>query len=101
MANIQGNNIYSHLTAGGTVVQATAPAILHGVTVNTPGVGAGTVLTLLDVGSAPGAVPATIAVIDTSASKTLYYDIVTANGLATSIAGATIGDVTVSYSRQS
>lgn len=102
MSNVQGNNIYSHLSAGGTVVQATAPAILHSVTINSKGAGGTSALTLIDTGAAQGMVPTTIAVIDTSVQPgTYFYDIVTANGLATSISGTTIADVTIAYSRQS
>lgn len=102
MAQIANNNIYSHLSAGGTVVQSTAPAILHSVTINTKGAGGTPNLTLIDTGSAQGAAPTTIAVIDTSvAPGTFHYDIATINGLATSLAGTTIADVTVAFSRQS
>ena len=94
MAQVAGNNQYTHLNANATTNLRTGNGVLHSITINTKGATSNT-LTLYDNTVGSGTV---IALIDTTSNvQTLIYDLQFLTGLTAVIAAGTAADVTITW----
>lgn len=94
MAQVAGNNQFSHIAANGTNTLISRNGVLHSVSINTKGATANT-LTLYDNTTGSGTI---IAVIDTTSTiATLFYDLQFYNGLTAVTAAGTAADITITW----
>ena len=92
MPNVPANRFdFKHITAAGTIVVATKPAVLHTVNINKGWTGD---ITIYEGTASPYA--GTVAVIDTANVTSLQFDTEHQVGL-TAVVSGTPGDATVSY----